>query len=210
MYVFHHSNVTERNSSRRDHPTWTAISAGWHSSPRIRFGIGKPSVASWKTKLAITEYLQLETLPEFPVFTMTNLHVNLHLEHTCPVESAYISASSSASSTDGIYAIGISWKPEKSRYGARHCTNAEHGKTRRGQLVLSESATTHIFLVFIFIREKGLLFLRLSTVLLIFASLPSCDCKTSLLYGGKAFSKSSFSKQRSDISAGTKWIVNWV
>lgn len=47
---------------------------------------------------------------------MTNLHVNLHLEHTCPVESAYISASSSASSTDGIYAIGISWKPEKSRY----------------------------------------------------------------------------------------------
>lgn len=33
-------------SSRRDLPIWTAISAGRHSSPRVRFGIGKPPIAS--------------------------------------------------------------------------------------------------------------------------------------------------------------------
>lgn len=95
----------------------------------------------------------------------------------------------------------------------------------RGQLALSwvnQSPCTFFFVVCASFchREGGFCSWsrgRVSIVLLVFASLPSCECKSSLflsfflsLCGGKTFSKSPFSNQGSGISAGTKWISHWV
>lgn len=119
------------------------------------------------------------------------------------LQSQPASASSLTSSAGGIYGVGTPQELEKSCnlfmvQGTVHMQNA--GKQGEASWCWAGCISNHShFSCIYFYRREGFFCSwvrgRLSKVLLVFASLPSCECKSSLLlslYGGKTSSKSPF------------------
>lgn len=195
---------SDGNNSRRACPIWESpcISAGLQSSalsPRLDLalknhplphkGCANYAYSSWKHFLG-SWFSPWETSMWIPPRSRLVL------------QCQPASASSLTSSAGGIYGVGTPQELEKScnLFMVQGTVQMQNAGKQEASWCWAGCISNHSHFSCIYFYHREGFFCswvrgRLSKVLLVFASLPSCECKSSLLislYGGKTSSKSPF------------------